>query len=134
MSLCTRGRLNLYANIIERSRWHKADIPGAPRFVRYWSKSGHWLTYLQMSQAKDAADKPCGNGPARTCEKSYASPDNNQFKIDLRRHLIFPFRVSAIAAVPPLLEIRHHVADFQIPPALSAIGVTADMYMYERRL
>jgi hypothetical protein len=42
-----------------------------------------------MSQAKDAADKPRGNGPARTCEKSYASPDNNQFKIDLRRHLIF---------------------------------------------
>jgi hypothetical protein len=45
-----------------------------------------------MSQAKDPTDKPCGNGPARTCEKPNASPNNNEFKIDLRRHLIFPFR------------------------------------------
>jgi hypothetical protein len=39
-----------------------------------------------MSEAKDAADKPRGNGPARTCEKSHAKPDDNQFKIDLYRH------------------------------------------------
>jgi hypothetical protein len=43
-----------------------------------------------MSQAKDATNKPRGNGPARACEKSHASPDDNQFNIDLCRHLISP--------------------------------------------
>jgi hypothetical protein len=42
-----------------------------------------------MGQAKDAPDEPCGNGPARASKKSYAKPDNNEFKIDLRRHLNF---------------------------------------------
>jgi hypothetical protein len=42
-----------------------------------------------MSQAKDAPDEPCGNGPARASKKSHAKPDHNQFKIDLRRHLNF---------------------------------------------
>ena len=40
-----------------------------------------------MSQAKDAPDEPCGDGPARASKKSYAKPDHNQLKIDLRRHL-----------------------------------------------
>src|SRR5262249_23465914 len=40
-----------------------------------------------MGQAKDAADQPVGNGPTPTYEKSHAKPDDNQFKIDLCRHL-----------------------------------------------
>jgi hypothetical protein len=43
-----------------------------------------------MCQAKDAADKPCGKRPARTCEKSHASPNDNQFNIDFCRHLNVP--------------------------------------------
>ena len=43
-----------------------------------------------MGQAKDAADKPRGKCPARACKKSHASPDNNQFNIDLGRHFVFP--------------------------------------------
>ncbi len=46
-----------------------------------------------MRQAEDAADKPCGKRPARTCEKSHASPNDNQFNIDFCRHLNFPLVV-----------------------------------------
>ena len=46
-----------------------------------------------MSQAKDATNKPRGNGPAsRAGKESHASPNDNQLNIDLRRHLIPPFR------------------------------------------
>jgi hypothetical protein len=43
-----------------------------------------------MSQAKDATNKPRGNGPARAGKESHASPNDNQLNIDLRRHLIPP--------------------------------------------
>jgi len=43
-----------------------------------------------MGQAKDAADKPAGNGPTRAYEKSHTKPDNNQFKIDFCWHLRSP--------------------------------------------
>ena len=46
---------------------------------------------LEMGKAKDAADKPGGNRPTRTNEKSHAKPDDDQFKIDLCRHLNLPF-------------------------------------------
>jgi hypothetical protein len=46
-----------------------------------------------MSEAKDATNKPRGNGPARAGKKSHASPNDNQLKIDLRRHLIRPSAV-----------------------------------------
>ena len=45
-----------------------------------------------MGQPKDATNKPGRKRPARTSEKSHASPDDNQFYIDLCRHLNFPFR------------------------------------------
>jgi len=51
-----------------------------------------------VSETKDAADKPCGKRPARTREKSHASPYYNQLGIDLGRHLSFPADVwSSIA-------------------------------------
>ena len=43
-----------------------------------------------MRQAKDATDKPRGKRPTRTGEKSHASPNDNQFNIDFRRHFNFP--------------------------------------------
>ena len=43
-----------------------------------------------MGQTKDAADKPGGNRPTRTNKKSHAKPDDDQFKIDLCRHLNLP--------------------------------------------
>jgi len=46
-----------------------------------------------MSQAKDATNKPRGNGPARAGKESHASPNDNQLNIDLRRHLIPPSTV-----------------------------------------
>jgi hypothetical protein len=39
-----------------------------------------------MGQAKDAANKPRGQRPARTCKKPDASPDDNQFNIALCWH------------------------------------------------
>jgi len=43
-----------------------------------------------MGKPKDAADKPGGNRPTRTNEKSHAKPDDDQFKIDFCRHLNLP--------------------------------------------
>jgi hypothetical protein len=43
-----------------------------------------------MGETKNAADKPGGNRPPGTNEKSHAKPDDNQLKIDLCRHLNLP--------------------------------------------
>jgi hypothetical protein len=58
-----------------------------------------------MSQAKDAANKPRGNCPARASKKSHASPNDNQLNIDLRRHLIPPSAVlSSIMVAGPTVS------------------------------
>ena len=37
--------------------WHLTDIPTAPAFVRYWSKSGHgWILARSGLVANDAVD------------------------------------------------------------------------------
>ena len=41
--------------------------------------------------------------------------------------LFLPSVVSAIVAVPPLLEIRHHVAAFPIPPAFVRYWIKVDI-------
>jgi len=53
-----------------------------------------------MGQAKDAADKPAGNGPTRAYEKSHTKPDNNQFKIDFCWHLRSPPSETARTKLP----------------------------------
>jgi hypothetical protein len=57
-----------------------------------------------MGQAKDASNKPRGNGPARAGKKSNASPNDNQLKIDLRWHLI------PLSAVLPSMTVAGSTA------------------------